>query len=268
MTDAEAGPGRLVVVAERAARAGGGVLLDRFGAPAGGVAAKSSRTDLVSDADRAAEAAVLEVLRAERPGDAIVAEEGGGTEGESGVRWLVDPLDGTINYLWGIPHWCVSVAALAGDEALAGVVHDPLRGETFRAARGAGAFLGTERLRRGAPPPPAEALVATGFHYRPEERARQAERVPALLGEVRDLRRFGAAALDLAWVACGRLDGYLETGLSAWDVAAGALLVAEAGGAVHRLAPREGRPGGIVAAPAPLDATLAALVYEATEGAG
>jgi myo-inositol-1(or 4)-monophosphatase len=252
----------LADLAERAARAGGEVLLERFGAPATGVDAKSSRTDLVSDADRAAEERVLARIRAERPGNGIVAEEGGGAPGGAGggVRWLVDPLDGTINFLWGIPHWSVSVAALDAGGGLCGVVHDPLRGETFRAVRGGGAALDGAPLRRGPDPPLAEALIGTGFNYRADERARQAGRMAAVLPRVRDVRRFGSAALDLAWVACGRLDGYFETGVQPWDWAAGALVAREAGAEVRELPAAGPSPAGVVAAGPALLGPLQALL--------
>lgn len=245
----------LLELARAAAHAAGALLLERFGDPASGIAAKSSRTDLVSDSDRDAEALVLGMIAAERPGDAVLAEEGGGGSGRTGITWLVDPLDGTINYLWGVPQWSVSIAARDGEGGLVGVVHDPCRGETFTAARGGGARLGevTIAVRRGAPL--AEALVATGFSYRAQERSRQAERLLRVLPAVRDVRRLGSAALDLAWVAAGRFDGYFETGLNPWDRAAGELLVSEAGGVVREL------PGaGLVAAEPGLVDALRALV--------
>ena len=186
----------------------------------------------MSDADRAAEALIVERIRRARPGDAILAEEGGGGEGASGLRWLVDPLDGTINYLWGIPQWSVSVAAADADGPVVGVVHDPPRGETFTARRGGGARLGDRRLRLEAGPALDRALVATGFSYRAERRAVQARLLTRVLPAVRDVRRFGSAAIDLAWLAAGRVDGYYETGLNPWDWAAGGLLVREAGGVV------------------------------------
>ena len=257
----------LLELASRAARAAGDLLAERGRAPATGVSAKSTRTDLVSDADRDAEALIVAVIRAERPGDAITAEEGAGaTTGEaggaggSGLRWLVDPLDGTINYLWGIPHWCVSVAAADAGGTVVGVVHDPARGETFTARRGAGAALGGRPLRLEGGPPLAEAMLATGFNYAPGERARQAARLAHVLPRVRDVRRFGAAALDLAWLAAGRVDGYVETGLAPWDWAAGALLVTEAGGTVQDLPARGGSPAGLLASRAPLAGPLRDLV--------
>jgi len=236
----------LVEVAERAARAAADELTLRFGASATGVESKSTSTDLVSDADRAAEAAALAVIDDARPGDAIVAEEGAGRAGDTGLTWLVDPLDGTTNYLWGIPHWCVSVGVRDGDGGLVGVVHDPLRGETFRAARGEGAFAGTRRLRVAPERPLAEALVGTGFNYAADERLRQAHRLVHVLPAVRDLRRLGAAALDLSWAAAGRIDAYFEVGVQEWDWAAGEVIVREAGGELLPLPGRGGGPAGVI----------------------
>jgi myo-inositol-1(or 4)-monophosphatase len=152
--------------------------------------------------------------------------------GRSGRTWYVDPLDGTINYLYGLPHWCVSVACADADGAIAGAVYDPSRDELFTAARGVGARLGGRAIAPTVVADPAMALVATGFSYDPVERAAQAAIVARLAGSVRDIRRAGSAALDLAWVAAGRVDAYFEVSRSAWDTAAGALLVKEAGGDV------------------------------------
>jgi myo-inositol-1(or 4)-monophosphatase len=219
-------------LAERAARAGGDVLMEYYGRPPSGVDAKSSATDLVSDADREAERAIRELLASERPADGLVAEEGSHAEADSGRRWIVDPLDGTINFLYELPAWAVSVALEDADGLAAGVVYSPVLGETYCAERGGGAWLaetgrqlavsGCDRLER--------AMVATGFSYEPARRAEQAEVVARLLPLARDIRRAGAAALDLAWTAAGRLDAFYEGGLNPWDWAAGHLLVEEAGG--------------------------------------
>lgn len=225
--------------------AAGRVLLARFGGPAEGVGRKSSETDLVSDADREAEALIQGLLAEERPDDGLLAEEGASSRTQSGRRWVVDPLDGTVNYLYGYPAWCVSVALEDAEGAAVGVVHDPVRGETFRAIRGGGCQLGGERVGVRARTPLERALVATGFSYEAGRRTAQAELVGRVLPRVRDIRRGGAAALDLAWLAAGRLDGYYERGLNPWDWAAGRLLVTEAGGAVADL---EGEPFGLVAA--------------------
>jgi myo-inositol-1(or 4)-monophosphatase len=248
-------------LAERAARAAGAVLMDRFGGPASGLGHKTSDTDLVSDADRAAEEVIRALLEAERPGDGLIAEEGSRHAAESGRRWVVDPLDGTVNFLYGIPHWAVSVALEHGDGSTAGVVFDPVREECFRASRGGGCELNGHGIRVREGQPLDRAMVATGFSYQPERRAAQAEVAARLLPRVRDIRRAGAAALDLAWLAAGRLDGYYERGLSPWDWAAGRLLVEEAGGAVEEM---PGEPLGLVAAHPALIEPLAELVADAT----
>jgi myo-inositol-1(or 4)-monophosphatase len=258
-------------LAERCARAAGEVLLSYYGRPPEGVASKSSATDLVSDADREAERTIRELLEAERPQDGLVAEEGSRAQAASGRRWVVDPLDGTINFLYGFPAWAVSVALEDPDGLAVGVVHSPINGETFCAVRGEGAFLlaegpaavsaapGERRPLRVRPPRPLEqALVATGFSYEPDRRAVQAEVIRALLPRARDIRRAGAAALDLAWVAAGRVDAFFERGLQHWDWAAGRLLVEEAGGSVVWL--DDGWPGMIAASNDELLAELRGFV--------
>src|SRR4051794_35317710 len=209
---------------------------------------------MVSDADRAAEELIASVLRAERPEDGLIGEEGVSFDGSSGRRWVVDPLDGTTNYLYRYRAWCVSVALEeASGEGLVGVVHDPLAGETFHAERGSGAFLegSSEPLRVRDGGDISRALIATGFGYDPDVRAGQAEVLRRVLPRVRDVRRAGAAALDLCHVAAGRLDGYFERGLKRWDLAAGALIVREAGGAVRPVV--GGRDGIAAAGPSLID---------------
>jgi fructose-1,6-bisphosphatase/inositol monophosphatase family enzyme len=233
------------------------LLLEHYSRPASGVDSKSSGTDMVSDADRAAEEAISRLLRAERPHDGLLGEEGLSSEGSSGRRWVVDPLDGTTNYLYRYRAWCVSVALEdASGDGLVGVVHDPLAGETFTAVRGEGAFLnhGGAPLRVRDGGELSRALIATGFGYDPEVRAGQAELLRRVLPRVRDIRRAGAAALDLCHVAAGRLDGYFERGLKPWDMAAGALIVREAGGRVVALA--GGRPGVAAAGPSLMEALV------------
>jgi myo-inositol-1(or 4)-monophosphatase len=210
---------------------------------------------MVSDADRAAEEAVSRLLRAERPDDGLLGEEGLSAEGSSGRRWVVDPLDGTTNYLYRYRAWCVSIALEdASGEGMVGVVHDPLAGETFQAERGLGAALNGAPIRVRDGGDIARALIATGFGYDPDVRAGQAEVLRRLLPQVRDVRRAGAAALDLCHVAAGRLDGYYERGLKRWDLAAGALIVREAGGVVRPVV--GGREGVAAARPALIDALV------------
>jgi myo-inositol-1(or 4)-monophosphatase len=256
-----ANPDELLEVAVAAARAAGGLLRER--AAAGGVralATKSSPTDVVSEADVAAEQAIREVLDERRPGDAVLGEEGGVSAGESGLRWIVDPLDGTTNFLYGNPQWAVSVGVHDEAGAVAGAVLDPLRDELFVAARGGEARLGDEVLRGGDPGELGAALVGTGFGYDAAVRERQAAVLAALLPRVRDVRRAGAAALDLAWTAAGRLDAYFERGVQPWDTAAGALLCERAGLAVIDLPAQDGLPAGILVAPPGLAEELTALV--------
>ena len=204
-------------------------------------ATKSSPIDIVTEADRATERLIRERLAAARPEDGFLGEESGATGGTSGLTWVVDPIDGTVNYLYGLPNWSVSIAVVEGDpdpttwRALAGAVSAPASDELYTAAAGGGSFLGDRRLHVREAVPLDRALVATGFHYTQDVRTNQARVAERLLGRVRDLRRAGGAALDLASVAAGRIDAYYEQGLNPWDQAAGALLVQEAGGAVRGL---------------------------------
>jgi myo-inositol-1(or 4)-monophosphatase len=247
----------LLGVAVDAARAAGAVLLERYASAARGVQAKSSATDLVSEADIEAERVIRELLAEQRPDDAIVGEEGDDRAGTSGLRWIVDPLDGTTNYLFGIPQWCVSVAC----EGNVGVVLDPVRDELFAVTAGEAPTLGGVPLAPGEPRDElATALVATGFGYEAGVRAAQGRVVARLLPQVRDIRRAGSAALDLAWTAAGRYDAYYEHGVKLWDVAAGRMLCAGAGLEVRDLPAGRGRPPGILAAPAALAADLEAIV--------
>ena len=222
----------LLDLAVTAARAAGALLRERFHAPRTGIDTKSSATDMVSDADRAAEALIKEGIHSERPDDTILGEETGEAHGSSGLRWVIDPLDGTTNFLYGIPHWAVSIACEDGDGAFVGVVFDALRDELFAAKRGQGATLNGVPIVVSDAEDLSRALVGTGFSYASEERATAAALLPTILPRVRDIRRHGAASLDLAWVACGRLDAFYESGLAPWDCAAGRLLVIETGGRV------------------------------------
>lgn len=193
------------------------------------VTAKSTATDLVTEVDRASERWLVAELARRRPDDAILGEEGGERAGTSGVRWVLDPIDGTVNFVLGLPQYSVSVAAEVDGDVVAGAVHNPVSGETFHAHRGGGAFLGAGRLGGPRPIPLARAVVATGFAYDAAMRARQGEVAARLLPRVADVRRLGSAALDLCYVAAGRVDAYFEAGLNPWDRAAGGLVASEAG---------------------------------------
>jgi myo-inositol-1(or 4)-monophosphatase len=232
-------------LAERAARAAGEVLIAYYGRVPEGLASKTSATDPVSDADREAERVIRELLSAERPDDGLVGEEGSRIEGEHSRRWIVDPLDGTVNFLYGLRAWGVSIA-LEDEEGLAvGVVFNPVSGECFAAERGRGATMSGRPIHVTDCRSLDSAMVATGFSYEAVRRAEQAQLLVELLPRIRDLRRAGAAALDLAYVAAGRVDAYYERGLKRWDEAAGLLLVQEAGGVTAEL---DGEPQGVVAA--------------------
>ncbi|HEY3737346.1 MAG TPA: inositol monophosphatase family protein [Jatrophihabitans sp.] len=193
------------------------------------VSTKSNETDLVTESDKASEAWLVEHILQARPEDAILGEEGGERPGRSGVRWVIDPIDGTVNFVLGIPQFAVSVAAEVDGVVVAGAVCNPVTGELYRAARGGGAFLDGLPLRGPRSVPLAKAVIGTGFGYDPGRRGRQAKIVADLLPQIADIRRMGAAALDLCAVAAGRLDAYFEVGLNPWDYAAGVLIATEAG---------------------------------------
>lgn len=249
----------LLAIAGQAAQAAAGELMSRFGQGASGVHAKSTPTDLASEADLAAERAIRTLLGRMRPGDAILGEEGGAS-GEGELRWVVDPLDGTINFLFGIPAFAVSVACEDASGALAGVVLDPMRQECFAATRSGKATLDGVEIRGSSRADLATAMVATGFGYEAAVRARQATVAARVLPKARDIRRFGSAALDLAWCACGRWDAYYERGVKRWDVAAGALIAARAGLTVRELPASDQDPAGLVVAPAGIVEELWGLV--------
>lgn len=217
-------------------------------------ASKSSAEDVVTLADRESEDLIRSLIADARPGDGFYGEESAATGSSTGVTWVVDPIDGTVNYLYDIPNYAVSIAVVEGDPdphswtALAGTVVNPAAGETFSASRGAGATLNGQTIRSNTDVAPSLAMVGTGFSYTAERRIWQAGIVQQLIGQVRDIRRMGSAALDLCSVACGRLDAYYERGLNPWDHAAGALIAQEAGA----------RVGGLNGAAASRDFTLAA----------
>ncbi len=242
-----ADPDELLAMALEMAREAGALLLERR-RTAVRFSTKSTPTDVVTESDTAAEALLVSRITAQRPGDGLLGEEGAARASRTGLRWVVDPLDGTVNYLYDLAGWSVSIAVEDGAGALVGVVHDPSAGETFWATRGGGAF------RDGAPIHPSgcsrldQALLATGFGYDARRRVVQAAWVARVLPVVRDIRRLGSAALDLCRVASGRVDAFAEQGLAAWDGAAGGLIAAEAGATVGGLRGQIAGPRLFVAA--------------------
>ncbi len=220
----------LLTLALESATAAGKILMDRPSAFE--ISTKSSAIDIATQMDEAAERLIVERIIGARPGDAIVGEEGSKVLGSSGIRWVIDPLDGTVNYLYGLPGWCVSVAAKDEKGSLVGVVHAPTLGMTWQAERGGGAFLNGKKIKASQVSRLDEALIATGFSYSREVRQGQAEAMRKLIPLCRDIRRLGAAAVDLCHVASGGVDAYFEVGLKEWDLAAGALIATEAGALV------------------------------------
>src|SRR5579875_3697308 len=249
----------LLQVALDAARAGGAELVRRFGRRQQQVRSKSSPTDLVSEADVSAETAIRAVLGSRRPQDSILGEEGGAT-GNGALRWVVDPLDGTVNYLYGLPTFAVSVAVEDPRGGLAAAVLDPVSDELFTATRSGSALCNGQPIAPTGCASLDRALVGTGFGYEPEVRARQAQVVSSILPRARDIRRAGAAALDMCSCASGRLDAYYERGVKAWDIAAGTLICERAGLAVRTIGAEGVLPAGVaVAAPGLIDELMALI---------
>ena len=219
----------LVNLATRLAREAGDLV--SIGRRSGelGARTKSSATDMVTHWDGASESFIVERLRSARPDDAVVGEEGARSEGSSGISWLIDPIDGTTNFLYDLGGYAVSIAACDDDGPVAAAVYVPSVRELFTATRNGGAFLGSVPLSCSNTTDATTALIATGFSYDAQRRTAQGSRIAKLIGQVRDIRRLGAAAVDLCHVACGRVDGYFEESLQPWDLAAGLLIATEAG---------------------------------------
>ena len=267
MVDAD--PEELLAVAVDVARQAAALAVARRVDGIGEVGTKSTATDLVTAADRAVERLIVELLRERRPGDEVLGEEYGGGEhgggpevGPDRIRWVVDPIDGTVNYVYGLPHYAVSVAAEVRGEAVAGVVVNAPSGEEWTAVRGGGAWRDGHRLVCSQVADLGQALVATGFGYDAARRAHQAAVLPDLLPRVRDVRRFGAASIDLCFAAEARVDAYFEKGLNAWDHAAGGLVAVEAGLLVTGLRGAPPGPAMVLAAPPALHPALHALLVE------
>jgi myo-inositol-1(or 4)-monophosphatase len=229
----------LVALASRLAHEAGEVLRQRPDDLQ--VTTKSSPTDAVTVMDRAAERVILDGLAGARPGDTVISEESPRRAGSTGVTWFVDPLDGTVNYLYGLGHYAVSIGVAIDDEAVAGVVFDVERRVEYAAVRGDGATCDGRPIRCALQSDPAMALVATGFNYDRQLRTSQAQGIGRLLPDIRDIRRMGSAALDLCAVAAGRVDAFFEAGMAPWDWTAGAVIAREAGARVGGL---RGRPPG------------------------
>ncbi|HZX72723.1 MAG TPA: inositol monophosphatase family protein [Rhodanobacter sp.] len=238
-----------VTIAARAARSAGNVILRYMNRIDGLNVVEKQQWDFVSEVDKLAEAEIIKELRRAYPDHAILAEESGQT-GKGPLTWVIDPLDGTHNYLRGIPHFCVSIALLDKGVPIHAVVFDPLRDELYTASKGDGAYLNDRRMRVGKRENLSGAMVATGFPFRQRDHlTAQLDMTRAILGQAEDIRRSGSAALDLAYVAAARYDAYFEIGLKPWDMAAGVLLVREAGGHYCDFAGRDGIPasGNIIA---------------------
>ncbi len=225
---------------------------------------KSTPTDPVTEFDRAGEALIVDTLRERRPDDSIVGEEGAGYLGTSGLEWHVDPIDGTVNFVYDLPAWCTSVGVVDEHGPLAGAVYVPVTDELFSAARGAGSTRNGVPIRCSSANDLATALIGTGFNYSPAVRSRQADRLAEMLPHVRDMRRYGSAALDLCMVACGRLDAYFEEHLNSWDLVAGVLIAAEAGAMTSNFRDGTADTDAVVAATPGVHATLLALIARTT----
>jgi len=226
----------LVSIAEVVAREAGSLLMQR--PESFTFTEKSSAVDFATQMDQAAEKLIVEMLLTQRSDDGIIAEEGAARQSKSGVTWVIDPLDGTVNYLYGLPGWNISIAAKTHEGVIASVVYAPTINSLWKATKGAGAYLNNKTIKCNDPVNLNLALIATGFSYDLELRKDQGLRMQRLIPQIRDLRRNGAAAVDLCYVAMGAVDGYFESSLKEWDFAAGGLIATEAGALIS------GRTGG------------------------
>jgi len=217
---------------------------------------KSSARDFATHMDHASEKLIVSEILAARPEDGVIGEEGANRESQSGITWVIDPIDGTVNYFYNLPGWNISIAAKDDEGVLIGIVYAPTLNSMWRASRGGGAFLNDRAIHCSKAEHLEDSLIATGFSYDLAERVRQGEKIASLIPRVRDIRRNGAAAVDLCHVASGAVDGYFESGLKEWDLAAGGLIAREAGALVSG---RHGTPAGeemVIAAGATLHGLL------------
>lgn len=238
----------LLALASDLARSAGDMALAGRKAGLSNVQTKSTATDMVTEFDRASEVQIVSGLRAARPNDAIVGEEGASVAGTSGITWHIDPIDGTTNFLYDLPAWAVSIGASDKEGPIAGVVYIPALDELFTATRNGGAFLNGHPIHCNNITDVSQALVCTGFSYSPEQRTIQSRRVAQFIHLIRDIRRAGAAAIDLCYVACGRIDAYFEENLHQWDIAAGILIAHEAGCRSGDFSGNTARPAEIMTA--------------------
>jgi myo-inositol-1(or 4)-monophosphatase len=253
-----------LVVAKQLARAAGDMALAGRKAGLHNVQTKSTGTDMVTEFDRASEAMIFDGLRTLRPLDSVVGEEGAAHSGTSEITWYIDPIDGTTNFLYALPNWAVSIGAADSSGPLAGVVYVPALNEMFTATRGGGAFLNDQPIHCNDIDTVSQALVCTGFSYSPDARTVQAKRVSRMIHDVRDIRRFGAASIDLCFVACGRLDAYFEENLFPWDIAAGELIAREAGCLSGDFSGGPVRPAELLVSPPKIFEPLSALITAAS----
>jgi fructose-1,6-bisphosphatase/inositol monophosphatase family enzyme len=252
----------LRAIAEQLARAAGDMAL--AGRKSGIVTAttKSSPTDMVTQYDKASEDMITAGLRELRPDDGIVGEEGASREGTSGITWHIDPIDGTSNFYFDIPMWAVSTGAVDDNGPIAGAVFAPALGDMFTAARGEGATLNGNRISVRENTLLSDALVCTGFSYHVSQREAHARRVATMVGQIRDIRRFGAAAIDLCFVACGRLDAYFEEHLNSWDLIAGQVIATEAGALVTNYSGDTATPQEVLASQPGVQKALIQLIAD------
>lgn len=258
-------PHDLLAIAETLARRAGNMALAGRREGLRTVQTKTTATDMVTEYDRASEALIVAGLRDARPHDSIVGEEGADHLGTTDISWYIDPIDGTTNFYFDLPNWAVSIGARDGSGPLAGAVYIPALGEMYTAVRGGGSFVNGRRLACRVNSTLADALVCTGFSYSAADRIVQSKRIPHMVGKVRDIRRFGAAAIDLCFVAAGRLDAYFEENLHWWDLVAGQLIATEAGAIVTDYRGGEVDPSNVVASTPGIHDELISLIASATE---
>jgi myo-inositol-1(or 4)-monophosphatase len=251
-------------LAESLAREAGDLALAGRKAGLSEVRTKSTLTDMVTEFDHVCENIITNALRNVRPDDAIVGEEGASDQGTSGLTWYIDPIDGTTNFYFDLPNWAVSIGVVDDDGPLAGAVYVPALGEMFTGARGLGSFLNGSKISVRQNQVLTDALVCTGFSYSPDRRLRQAQRVANMVHKVRDIRRFGAAAIDLCFVACGRLDAYFEEFLHPWDLVAGGIIATEAGAVITNFSGQQMEPREVLASTPGIHNDLVALLISAS----